>query len=252
MKEKIELNSEAVNLRKQFDEDSSSPIDIFSLIHNNDDLTIVFYPMSSRLSGICIRDGKNKIIGVNSNATYGRQRFTIAHELYHLFFHEDFKSIVCFTDLEMNKDSHEKEADMFASYFLAPYEALSYFIKNKLGKEKQELNIEDVVKIEQNFGISRQAMLWRLINDGYLNQTKADTMKTGVIHSARRLGYDDKLYTPTPEDKQYATFGKYIKLAEELKNKDAISHGKYEEILLNGFRGDILYGSDLNEEDVYD
>ena len=77
-------------------------------------------------------------------------------------------------------------------------------------------------------------------------------MKTGVIHSARRLGYDDKLYTPTPEDKQYATFGKYIKLAEELKNKDAISHGKYEEILLNGFRGDILYGSDLNEEDVYD
>ena len=231
MKEKIELNSEAVNLRKQFDEDSNSPIDIFSLIHNNDDLTIVFYPMSSRLSGICIRDGKNKIIGVNSNATYGRQRFTIAHELYHLFFHEDFKSIVCFTDLEMNKDSQEKEADMFASYFLAPYEALSYFIKNKLGKEKQELNIEDVVKIEQNFGISRQAMLWRLINDGYLNQTKADTMKTGEIGVEKFS---------------------LRKLAEELKNKDAISHGKYEEILLNGFRGDILYGSDLNEEDVYD
>ena len=86
MKEKIELNSEAVNLRKQFDEDSNSPIDIFSLIHNNDDLTIVFYPMSSRLSGICIRDGENKIVGINSNSTYGRQRFTIAHELYHLYF----------------------------------------------------------------------------------------------------------------------------------------------------------------------
>lgn len=252
MKEKIELNSEAVNLRKEFGEDSNSPIDIFSLIHNNNDLTIVFYPMSSRVSGICIRDGKNKIIGVNSTSTYGRQRFTIAHEIYHLFFHEDFKSIVCFTDLEMKKDPQEKEADMFASYFLAPYEALSYFIKNKLEKENQELDIEDVVKIEQNFGISRQAILWRLVNDGYLSYEKAKSMKSGIIASARRLGYDDKLYTPTPEDKQYATFGKYIKLAEELKNKDRISQGKYEEILLNGFRSDIVYGSELDEDELYD
>ena len=252
MKEKIELNSEAIILRKKFGEDSNSKIDIFSLIHNNDDLTIVFYPMSNRISGICIRDVKNKIIGINSNSTYGRQRFTIAHELYHLFFHEDFKSIVCFTDLEMNKDPQEKEADMFASYFLAPYEALSYFIKNELGKERHKLNIEDVVKIEQNFGISRQVLLWRLVNDDYLSYEKAETMKTGIIASARRLGYDDKLYTPTPEDKQYATFGKYIKLAEKLNNKDAISQGKYEELLLNGFRSDIVYGSNLDGEEIYD
>ena len=247
MKEKIELNAEAISLRKQFGEDSQSPIDIFPLIHNNDDLTIMFYPMSSRVSGICIRDDKNKIIGVNSTCTYGRQRFTIAHELYHLYFHEDFVSIVCFTDLEMNKSPVEKEADMFASYFLAPYEALSYFIRKQLGKEKQELNIDDVVKIEQHFGMSRQAVLWRLINDGYLKLEKADTMKTGIIVSARNLGYDDKLYTPTPEDRQYATFGKYIRLAEELKAKELISTGKYEELLLNGFRADIVYGFDKEE-----
>lgn len=252
MKEKIELNSEAISLRKKFGEDSYSPIDIFSLIHNNDDLTIVFYPMSNRMSGICIRDGKNKIVGINSNSTYGRQRFTIAHELYHLYFHENFKSIVCFKDLEMNKDPQEKEADMFASYFLAPYEALSYFIKDKLGKEKYKIDVEDVVKIEQYFGISRQAILWRLVNDGYLNYENAETMKNGIITSARSLGYDDELYTPTPEDKQYATFGKYIKLANELKSKEVISQGKYEEILLNGFRSDIVYGSCLDEEEVYD
>lgn len=252
MKEKIELNSEAISLRKKFGEDSYSPIDIFSLIHNNDDLTIVFYPMSNRMSGICIRDGKNKIVGINSNSTYGRQRFTIAHELYHLYFHENFKSIVCFKDLEMNKDPQEKEADMFASYFLAPYEALSSYIKDKLGKEKYKIDVEDVVKIEQYFGISRQAILWRLVNDGYLNYENAETMKNGIITSARSLGYDAELYTPTPEDKQYATFGKYIKLANELKSKEVISQGKYEEILLNGFRSDIVYGSCLDEEEVYD
>ena len=49
-----------------------------------------------------------------------------------------------------------------------------------------------------------------------------------------------------------ATFGKYIKLAEELKSKEAISQGKYEELLLEGFRSDIVYGSNLDEEEVYD
>ncbi|MFA5575944.1 MAG: ImmA/IrrE family metallo-endopeptidase [Tissierellaceae bacterium] len=252
MKEKIELNADAINLRKEFGEDASSPIDIFSLIHNNDDLTIVFYPMSDRVSGICIRDGKNKIIGVNSTSTYGRQRFTIAHELYHLYFHEDFESIVCFTDLEMSKSPREKEADMFASYFLAPYEALSYFVRRQLEKEKQGLDMEDVVRIEQHFGMSRQAILWRLVNDGYLSYKKADTMKIGIVSSARRLGYDNTLYTPTPEDRQYATFGKYIRLAEELKDKELVSTGKYEELLLDGFRADIVYGFDTEEEERYD
>ena len=252
MKEKIELNSEAITLRKELGEDANSPIEIFSLVHNNDDLTIVFYPMSSRMSGICIRDGKNKTIGVNSTSTYGRQRFTIAHELYHVFFHENFKRVVCSADLESNKDPQEKEADLFASYFLAPYEALSYVVKNKIKKEKQQLELEDVIKIEQYFGMSRQAMLWRLINDGYLSREKADTMKSGIIASAKRLGYDDTLYKPTPEEKQYATYGKYIKIAEKLNHQDAISQGKYEELLLDGFRGDIVYGVDSKEDEVYD
>lgn len=38
------------------------------------------------------------------------------------------------------------------------------------------------------------------------------------------------------------TLGKYIGLVEELKNKDLISTGKYEELLLDGFRGDLVYG----------
>jgi len=252
MKQEIELNAEAINLRKRFGEDAESPIDIFPLLHNNEDLTIVFYPMSSRVSGMCIRDGNNKIIGINSTSTYGRQRFTTAHELYHLFFHEDFKSIVCGADLETNKDPQEKEADMFASYFLAPYESLSYFIKNRLGKEKHQLELEDIVRLEQHYGLSRQATLLRLINEGYITRSKAGTMKTGIIASAIRLGYDDKLYTPTPEDKQYAAFGKYIKMVENLREKELISAGKYEELLLNGFRGDIVYGLALRGEERYD
>ncbi|MEG3069848.1 MAG: hypothetical protein RQM92_02490 [Candidatus Syntrophopropionicum ammoniitolerans] len=128
----------------------------------------------------------------------------------------------------------------------------SYFIRKQFGKEKQKLEIEDVVRIEQHFGMSRQAVLWRLLNDGYLKSEKADIMKTDIIVSARKLGYDDTLYTPTREDKQYATFGKYIRLAEELKARELVSTGKYEELLLNGFRADIVYGLDTEEKERYD
>ncbi len=252
MKEKIEINADAISLRDQLGEDGYSPIDIFSILHSNEDLTVVFYPMSNRVSGMCIRDGNNKIIGINSTSTFGRQRFTMAHELCHLFFHENFKSIVCAKDLEKNKDPQEREADLFASFFLAPYESLRDFIKKTLGKEKCSLEIGDVVRIEQHYGLSRQATLWRLINDGYLSPEKAETMKTGIIVSALRLGFDNKLYRSAPEDKQYITFGKYIKLAEELKEKDLISNGKYEEILLNAFRGDIVYGLATEGEENYD
>lgn len=118
MKEKIQINSDAINLRKYFGEDMYSPIDIFSMLSTSEDLTVVFYPMSERISGLCIRDKNNKLIGINSTLTYGRQRFTAAHELCHLFYHENFTSIVCAKDFDKNKDPLEKEANMFASYFL--------------------------------------------------------------------------------------------------------------------------------------
>ncbi len=92
MKEKIEINSEAITLRKYFGEDGYSPIDVFSMLNNNEDITVVFYPMSERISGMSIRDRKIKLIVINSTLTYGRQRFTAAHEICHLFLHETSKA----------------------------------------------------------------------------------------------------------------------------------------------------------------
>ena len=252
MKERIDINSDAIALRRDFGEDPYSPIDIFSLLNNFESVTIVFYPMSDRISGICIRDEESKLIAINSALSYGRQRYSAAHELCHLFFHEDLKSIICAKDLDSDKSPQEKEADIFASFFLAPYESLNTFIKTKLKKTRHDLDVNDVIRIEQHYGLSRQATLWRLINDGYLTGEAAASMKNGIIRSAVRLGYDDKLYKPTSSDKQYLTLGKYIELAEELKNKELISNGKYEELLLDSFRADIVYGLDSEGEESYD
>ena len=138
MKERIELNSDAVLLRRrEFGIGTDPPIDMFSLAANSENLTFVYYPMGERISGMCIRDGSNIVIGVNSETTYGRQRFTIAHELYHIYFHDNFKSLVCSKGLERVKDPMETEADMFASYFLAPDEAVRDFITGRQADTRQ-------------------------------------------------------------------------------------------------------------------
>ena len=104
--------------------------------------------------------------------------------------------------------------------------------------------MRDVISLEQSFGLSHQAMLRRLVSDKFLDQEMANQLSGSVIYFAKQYGYDDKLYMPTNEEKQKRTFGNYIVQAEELKDRGIISTGKYEELLLDAFRYDIVYGED--------
>ena len=49
-----DLMTKAERLRKQFGEDNNSPIDIFSLAQGIETLTIVYYPLGNKISGMCI------------------------------------------------------------------------------------------------------------------------------------------------------------------------------------------------------
>ena len=44
------------------------------------------------------------------------------------------------------------------------------------------------------------------------------------------------------------TYGRYIKRAEDLLSRGLISDGKYEELLLEAFRADLVYGLDEGGE----
>ena len=248
MKQAIEINGDAITLRRELGEDTSSPIDIFALIGSISDLSVVYLPMSDNISGMSVKDSDYKLIAINSNMSMGRQRFTVAHELCHLYYHDNFKTIICSKDLVGKRNSLEMEADQFASYFLAPYEALIGFIKRNLNKSDSKLTIEDIVRIEQYFGMSHQAALVRLQLEKLITPAKAETFKNGVMNIARRLGYSSDLYTKTNPDNQYRTMGDYIRLANELNEKRLISSGKYEEFLLDAFRADIVYGDTITEE----
>jgi hypothetical protein len=81
---------------------------------------------------------------------------------------------------------------------------------------------------------------------------EAEKFREGVICSAVNLGYDDALYRPLPESKQYKTYGYYIEKAEELYEKELVSTGKYEQLLLTAFRPDLVYGEEFEGGELND
>ena len=247
------LMTQAAMLRKELDEDSSSPVDIFALAQRIEGLTIVYYPMGDNLSGMCIKgQDSNNVIAINSSMTLGRQRFSLAHEFYHLFYDDNMVS-VCARKIGDGKDT-EKSADMFASYFLMPDAAL-VAMAHMLTEKSQSpyISINDVIRIEQYFGISHQAAVYRLIHTPYLEQKDADDLLTvPVRRRAETLGYSADLYLPSPEAKRYMTYGHYISQAEQVIEKGLVSDGKYEELLLAAFRSDLVYGDEEESGDVID
>ena len=236
-----EIDSMAITLRRELGEDSMSPIDIFSVAKTIQNLTIVLYPLGKNVSGMCVKMGKVNLIAVNSEMSLGRQRFSMAHEFYHLRYDENTKS-VCSTAIN-GGDEKEIEADKFASHLLLPSAALFDFLK-----DTTEVSLEQIVWLEQHFGLSRQAMLYRLKEEQKIDNKLYETMQKNVKTSAARLGYGLELYEPTPLGKNITTNGQYVRLAEKLYETGVVSNGKYEEFLLDAFREDLVFGEIEGDE----
>ena len=156
----------ALKLRREWGIDNYAPIDIFSLaLEKIENLTLKWYEMDGIVSGCCLRSEDDNLILINSRHSKGRQNFTLAHELYHLNFDESSDTRICKLD---SKDEIEDKANKFASYFLMPKCALEdYYYRNGI----KEWTLKDMVKCEQLFQISHKAMITRLHEEKYLNDS---------------------------------------------------------------------------------
>lgn len=237
MKPDIELNYLAISFRKMFKEDEYSYIDIFAIAKQIESLTIVMYPFSERISGMCIKQEDSNVIAINSTMSYGRQRFSLAHELYHLYYCENVGTTISSTSYDENNNEIENDANTFASYLLAPYNSL----KDKLN---EIYSIDDIalIKLEHYFGISNQALLRRLLKENAITEKEyAKLSKINISKISSQLGYDNSLYLPSSQDKLCTTFGNYIIQANRLKDSELITKNKYHELLLDAFREDLVY-----------
>lgn len=133
-------------------------------------------PFAGDLSGVLVRNGDHTVIGVNKDHSEQRQRFTIAHELGHLLLHQGrpvhFDRAVVHVNLRNSissqaVDREEIEANRFAAELLMPEAFLRRDVDKLRANGFADVMDEGLVaELVQRYGVSVQAMTFRLANLG--------------------------------------------------------------------------------------
>jgi len=205
----------------------SEAINMKSLLQKLNVLTL-YRPLSEYFYGISLKSsqGSNFLL-VNSNDTIGRQHYTIAHELYHLFYEETSVPHIC-NEESGGKNTSEYNADAFAAAFLMPKEGLLQFISAEDIK-KRNISLALVIRLEQYFSVSRISLLLRLKLLNLITSVVFDGLNAiPVKESARLHGYNTALYESGNE---YLVIGDFGEKARTLYEKNIISEGHYIELL---------------------
>ena len=222
----------AEDLAKKFRTDNgystSEPIIIKTLLMKFRILTM-FRPLSENAYGLSTRsaDKEDKFILVKSESSRGRQHFTIAHELYHLFIDENPQPHICRKDGK--KDRTEIMADAFASALLMPMEGVIKSIPNE-EIVSRSVSLATVFSLEQYFRVSHQSMLYRLRRLGLILEDTLQSMLSIKIREVAPLYgiFDMSLYDKGNEGVLLSDYGIRARI---LFDKEKISESHYIQLM---------------------
>lgn len=145
--------------------DGFLPVDINS-IANKLGIEVRFLSWSeSDLVGQATLENGRRIIYVNPNDSFVRQRFTLAHELaHHILNHvtpdKPYSRDVRYTFNGDDESLKERDANRLAAEILMP----EYAIRYSIDKE----NIRTIENLALKFNVSEQAMYFRLKGLGFV------------------------------------------------------------------------------------
>lgn len=213
----------AQKLRAEFGLNDSEPVHVKTILRKENIVTM-YLPLSEDVFGLSLKHEGHKFMLINSTRTRGRQHFTVAHELYHLYLEENPVPHICCN----GKNVSEANADMFASAFLMPNTGINANIPTSEIKSRN-ISLATIIRLEQYFSVSRIALLIRLQKLNLLSQTQFDEYsKTHPMQTAKDYGYDISLYK---SGNQNLVIGDFGTLARMLFESEKISEGNYLELL---------------------
>lgn len=178
-------------------------------IVENKQIQLIRRPFNNgRLAGFIAYKHDTFIIVTNTNKTIGNERFTIAHEIYHLL--ENFRDIMdkrlleefVKTEEEVNSDGKERLADCFAAQLLMPSEDVKSEFKRLTSNRKDKSDISIVINLQQLYGVDYIAMVKRLIELELITLEKdikrlkaAAESKEELMNITLKLGFDNEVNT---------------------------------------------------------
>ena len=221
----LRLSYLATEARKKWKLDFSSPIDYQKMCILLNTITLIECPFSDTLGGVILKDSDdNCIIAINSKLILADFYEIFAHELYHFLTKSVFSAAIP-SKSEMIKNEDDKNADVFANYFLMPKEALIDFFHNQCNSE---LSFDSVLKISLYFNVHYLRVLNRLNKENIFIDLPNELI---IIDELNKRGLPNNLYMPKRTDDNIYGSGRYFALANKLLEEEKISEGKYNELL---------------------
>lgn len=127
-------------------------------------------------------------IVANSEMTFGRQVFTLAHELAHALFHSQSADV--WISFPGAPESRERFADLFAGELLVPEDALIGAVEDLGGAHQLEDPIA-AVHLQRQFGVSYATLLVRLRQERLIPEDAYQKLRdVSPSKLALALGYE--------------------------------------------------------------
>ena len=186
---------------------------------------ILHIPLGDGVSGASIVDNTLGVgILINANDAPWRRNFDLAHELFHVITWNVFSPEEIGNGTK--KTRPEQYADIFASSLLLPEAHLLDTLKETI--TDNEVRIIDIIEVAKDFGVSTEAVLWRLVNLKILKKVQAQKVLDNpefrdLDHNMRR-----KLYN---KDRPSKFPSRFISLACRCLMEGKISRGSFAEYL---------------------
>jgi Zn-dependent peptidase ImmA (M78 family) len=131
---------------------------------------VQYAPFDDELSGMAFLKEGIAIIGINSNHHPNRQRYTLAHELAHIYLHRPHLEAGVHVDQSSvnslrrdlvsaeGTDSLEREANAFAAELLMPRKLLAGTLDDRM----LDLDDDRLLALAKRFKVSLMALQYRL------------------------------------------------------------------------------------------
>ncbi len=200
---------------------SRPAFNLLNVLENNLRFKILHMELDDGISGACVVDDRLGVgILINSKEAPWRRNYDLAHELFHvitwgIFAHEEVGDGGI-------KTLPEQYADAFASTLLLPEDSIREAMDEVMTGE--DIRMVDVIELAKDFGVSTEAILWRLVNLKFIKKETAEgLLKDPAFRQTdrqlRKELYDNRPPTRFPE--------RYISLAFRCLMEGKISRGTF-------------------------
>jgi Zn-dependent peptidase ImmA (M78 family) len=210
-------------------------VDIFNILED-----VAFFirkPLEIyEISGFTTYYNNEFVVFLNSSFTLGHERFTAAHELYHILYNSD---ILKKEKLLLNNNSNNNEdekANVFAAEFLMPEDYVKELFYKLINVDSDKLEVRHLVRLNSTLKVSYKAMLKRLVQLDLCDISLYESLvEYGTLEKKKELrditkteGYDISLIVTSSI---VHVSKEYLEIAKQNYEKGKISYGKITQLL---------------------